>query len=446
MPRCRAPRTTPSGPVSIRTVRRSRLCSLYGGGARVAVIDLHKVDWAVLAPVWDRPIVMHNAAFDLGYLAKRGIEPVGVDCTLQAVRLLNGPNATSLETAAATYFGLALDKTLQTSDWGAKHLSLAQVAYAAGDAVVTWRLAETILPLLGERRTAYDIQVGAIPAVVRMQLRGILLDTTAHAALIAALKAERARLVDVYAAACEEADRPDLRLAGVPDNAPAIEALLAGLLTEQERQAWPRTPKSGKLSTRRGRPRRGRGRLSAAQGPRRHRPDREAAQHLWRAAGGADLADHRPHSRLLQGRRRDLRPQHLQQAEHAEHARHAAGRGVAELSDAVRGAAGPCLRRRRLVVDGDAGGRLMRDGGDHDAGLRARRGPARAHRKDHARARRGRLAEPARGGAQTAPKARQAGEFWPALRAGRARSRRLGAGAVRPDPRPGHGEGVDPGL
>ena len=215
------------------------------------MIDLHKVDWAVLAPVWERPIVMHNAAFDLGYLAQRGIEPVGVDCTMQAVRLLNGPNATSLETAAASYFGLALDKALQTSDWGAKHLSLAQVTYAADDAVVTWHLAETVLPLLGERRTAYDIQVGAIPAVVRMQLRGILLDTTAHAALIVALKAERARLAGVYATACEEAGRADLRRAGVPDNAPAIEALLAGLLEEQEQQDWPRTPKSGKLSTKR---------------------------------------------------------------------------------------------------------------------------------------------------------------------------------------------------
>jgi DNA polymerase-1 len=228
-----------------------RLCQLYGGGARVAVIDLHKVDWDVLAPVWERPIVMHNAAFDLSYLAQRGIEPVGVDCTLQAVRLLNGPNATSLETAAASYFGLVLDKALQTSDWGAEHLSLAQVTYAADDAVVTWHLAETVLPLLGERRTAYDIQVGAIPAVVRMQLRGILLDATAHEALITALKAERARLTRVYAAACEEAGRQDLWAAGVPDNAPAVEALLTGLLGEQEREGWPRTPKSGKLSTRR---------------------------------------------------------------------------------------------------------------------------------------------------------------------------------------------------
>jgi hypothetical protein len=36
---------------------------------------------------------------------------------------------------------------------------------------------------------------------VHMQLRGIRLDTTAHAALIAALKAERVRLTGVYAAA-----------------------------------------------------------------------------------------------------------------------------------------------------------------------------------------------------------------------------------------------------
>ena len=366
----------------------ARLCQLYGGGARVAVIDLHKVDWAVLAPVWERPIVMHNAAFDLGYLAQRGIEPVGVDCTMQAVRLLNGPNATSLETAAASYFGLALDKALQTSDWGAKHLSLAQVTYAADDAVVTWQLAETVLPLLGERRTAYDIQVGAIPAVVRMQLRGILLDATAHAALIAALKAERARLAGVYAAACEEAGRPDLRRAGVPDNAPAIEALLAGLLDGAGAAGLAADAEEREAQHQAGRPRRGRGRLSAAQGAGRHRPDREAAQHLWRAPGGADLADDRPHPRLLQDRRRDLRPQHLQQAEHAEHSRRAAGRGVAELPDAVRGAAGLCLRCGRLVLDGDAGGRAHRGGRGHDAGLRARRGPARAHREDHARARR----------------------------------------------------------
>jgi DNA polymerase I len=225
-----------------------RLAALYGGGDRVAVIDMHRVDWEVLAPVWEAPIAIHNALFDMGFLALRGIEPAGVDCTLQAVRLLNGPHGTSLEAAAANYFGLTLDKTLQVSDWGAKHLTAGQVSYAGADAVVTWKLAEIVLPLLGERRPAYDIQVGAIPAVVRMQLRGILLDAKAHVGLITALKAERTRLEAVYAAACVEAGQPRT---AVPDSAPAIQALLAELLEEQELAAWPRTPKSGKLSTKR---------------------------------------------------------------------------------------------------------------------------------------------------------------------------------------------------
>ncbi|UZF90649.1 DNA polymerase [Bosea sp. NBC_00550] len=228
-----------------------RLCSLYAGGARVGVIDMTCVNWAVLAPVWEHPIVMHNATFDLGYLAQRQIEPVGVHCTLQATRLLNGPDSTSLETAAATYFGLEISKALQTSDWGAPHLTLPQVEYAATDAVVTWHLARVVLPLLGERRAAYDIQVGAIPAVVRMQLRGILLDVPAHAALVAALKAERAQLVGAYDRECVQAGRMDLRRAGVPENAPEVEALLNTLLPEQEREAWPRTPSSDKLSARR---------------------------------------------------------------------------------------------------------------------------------------------------------------------------------------------------
>ena len=97
-----------------------RLVQIYAGGKRVAVIDMHKVDWAVLAPVWECPLVIHNALFDLAFLAKRGIEPVEVQGTLQAVRLLNGPDATSLETAVATYFGLVLHKDLQTSDWSAQ--------------------------------------------------------------------------------------------------------------------------------------------------------------------------------------------------------------------------------------------------------------------------------------------------------------------------------------
>ena len=71
--------------------RATCVCYTLCRRARVAVLDLFKVDWSVLDPVWAQPLVTHNATFDLSYLAKREIEPTGVDCTLQAVRLLNGP-------------------------------------------------------------------------------------------------------------------------------------------------------------------------------------------------------------------------------------------------------------------------------------------------------------------------------------------------------------------
>ena len=44
------------------------------------------------------------------------------------------------------------------------------------------------------------------------------------------------------------------------------------------------------------------------------------------------------------------------------------------------------LRCGGLVLDGDAGGRARCGGRSHDAGLQARRRPARFHREDHARA------------------------------------------------------------
>ena len=227
------------------------LVQIYAGGGRVAVIDMRRVAVAVLAPLWEQLLVAHNAAFELGHLAAHGIEPIEMHCTLQAVRLLNGPDATPLASACATYFGIELPKDLQTSDWSAEHLTLPQIQYAASDAVVTWHLAETIFPLLGQRESAYAIQMSAMPAVVRMQLRGVLLDTVAHTALVAALQAKRTELAAVYCEECRKIGRTDLALEGVPGSIPAIEALLGTLLSEQERNGWPRTQKTGKLSAKR---------------------------------------------------------------------------------------------------------------------------------------------------------------------------------------------------
>ena len=76
---------------------------------------------------------------------------------------------------------------MQTGDWNAPHLSPAQIDYAAIDAVVAWRIAEKILPRFDVQRSAYEIQIGAVPAAMRMEKRGFKLDVEAHAQLIADL-------------------------------------------------------------------------------------------------------------------------------------------------------------------------------------------------------------------------------------------------------------------
>ena len=71
---------------------------------------------------------------------------------------------------------LDLDKTQQTSDWNAPVLTREQIDYAAIDAVVAWRIAEKILPRFDVQRSAYEIQIGAVPAAMRMEQRGFKLD------------------------------------------------------------------------------------------------------------------------------------------------------------------------------------------------------------------------------------------------------------------------------
>ena len=63
-----------------------RLVQLYGGGPRVAVLDMRRVSWT------------HNATFELALLVKRGIYPK-VQCTMQAAGLLLGVRRRSLAEA-----------------------------------------------------------------------------------------------------------------------------------------------------------------------------------------------------------------------------------------------------------------------------------------------------------------------------------------------------------
>ena len=226
-----------------------RLLQVYGGGRTVLVADMLRVGIKVFEPLWDIPVVAHNAAFELSFLHRAGIEPAEIHCTMQAVRLLHGPNVASLEDAAATVLGIDMDKTCQTSDWSQPNLTLAQIEYAAADAVVLWRLANRVLPRLAEREPAYEIQMTAIPAVVRMEARGFKMDAEAHAKLVSDLTEEKRKAEATYHDACVACGRNDLAAHGVPSTPAQKEALLMALLDSDEVAAWARTAKTGKLST-----------------------------------------------------------------------------------------------------------------------------------------------------------------------------------------------------
>ena len=162
-----------------------------------------------------------------------------------------GEHATSLAHGAAAYLNLDLDKTLQTSDWNASNLSREQIDYAAVDAVVAWRIAEKILPRFEVQRSAYEIQIGAVQAAMRMELRGFKLDVDAHAYLIAELKEERLAAEQAYRDAYLGDGHTALADKPAPSTPKQKADLLTRLLSSEELARWRRTEKSGALSTKR---------------------------------------------------------------------------------------------------------------------------------------------------------------------------------------------------
>ena len=63
---------------------RIRLLQVYGGGHRVAVIDLDRTGPGVLMMLDGVDVVAHNAAFEMAFLEYAGVGLGEVHCTLQA--------------------------------------------------------------------------------------------------------------------------------------------------------------------------------------------------------------------------------------------------------------------------------------------------------------------------------------------------------------------------
>ena len=231
---------------------------LYAGGAAAFVFRGEGLQ-RVLRLRWLRRqrLVAHNASFETAFLLHHaGRKPPKhprngrIDCTMQAMGLLRGVGLSGsgrgLDKTAAAFLGLEPPKDLQLSDWSATRLSEGQLAYAASDAILAWKLWPKMAAELKDKKRwdAYELQRRTIPAVADMELRGLGFDREAHA--------EQTRQ---WSIALAQARHLYKELTGEPPPASLEEkqAWLRRVLAEHPEHfpTWPRTP-TGLLSTRAG--------------------------------------------------------------------------------------------------------------------------------------------------------------------------------------------------
>lgn len=215
---------------------RVRLAQVFTGAGEAMVFDMLTVPWPILAPLWGRPLVAHNALFELKHLAKAGIRPKRMECTMLQANALTG-DLPSLEALVASVLGRTIDKTCQVSEWSAPNLSPEQIAYAALDAVVVKQVfdAQTArLHALGRTR-CYELMRDAQPAVASMELNGIHFDLIAHARLMDCWQSARG--------AAESRLRAILGPEVSPTSSPQVSDWLRRHLDAETLARWPMTPK-----------------------------------------------------------------------------------------------------------------------------------------------------------------------------------------------------------
>jgi DNA polymerase-1 len=182
-------------------------CETIGSGRFTYLVDCAAVD---PRPLWEalagKELVIHNAAFDLAFLGRRGFTPgAPVHDVMLLSRLLTAgtlaPN--DLAACASRELGVTLDKSHQKDDW-AGHLTPDQQAYAAADADVLVPLYKVLVKKINATGLAEVAQIErrALPAFLWLARSGVAFDRAAWEALTREASAEAEALaVQVDAAA-----------------------------------------------------------------------------------------------------------------------------------------------------------------------------------------------------------------------------------------------------
>lgn len=146
------------------------------------VFDLVHVDINLLQELWQKPLVFHNAKFDVKFLLRAGIKPTKIGCTLLMDLILNGGGSgKKLSDLSKELLEIEISKEEQISDWSGE-LSSSQISYAALDAVIVKRICDNLLHQLKKRNMSSIASIfnRAILATASMELAGIPFDWELH--------------------------------------------------------------------------------------------------------------------------------------------------------------------------------------------------------------------------------------------------------------------------
>ena len=135
---------------------------------------------AIMQALAGKRLVGHNLLFDLGFLARLGVDASVVSDTMLMDRLIHSGEFEirhSLAEVARRELGLTLSKEMQLSDWTGA-LTIRQLDYAAADATVLLPLETSLRRNVQKegRERAADIENRCLPAVVWMSKVGVPID------------------------------------------------------------------------------------------------------------------------------------------------------------------------------------------------------------------------------------------------------------------------------
>src|SRR5260221_7657590 len=161
-----------------------RLATLADSLGNTQQYDLHKgpVPSEILHIISHSPLIIHNAVFDLSWLALHlNLFPQGpVFCTQIASQLITcgTDKANDLASVVQRYLGITLSKELGPSDWGGVLLTDEQKQYALGDVVHLHSIAAQLLGSLKKAELAqvFSLEMALVSAIVRMRIAGVAFD------------------------------------------------------------------------------------------------------------------------------------------------------------------------------------------------------------------------------------------------------------------------------